>query len=553
MTQELLRVVACGGALLVTWLLYKFLVPLFTTHPFDNVPGPSSTETFMTGDMVQLWDRVRGWEFHKHITRTYGSVARLHGPFGSKMLYTYDPKALQEITRRQTVYIHPEWITSANTMILGRGLLSTEGEQHRKQRRLLNPAFTQESINSIYPIFQEVTDRLQEAIRAEVKDGPKEIDVLRWTTRTAFELISQGGLGRSFDPLLYPPEDAAKAFGEALKELVPSLFPINHWRMAGPLAETVVPSSLRGVLAKMLPHKEFQVLRAICDLIYDTGRRIFKEGRSAIEKEGGDPVEQLAGNKDMLSVLLKSSFTKEEGLNLPEEELIAQMGTMLFAATDTTSTLVSRALHALSLRTELQDKLRTEIQEAQAQHGQDLPCEVLLQLPLLEAVVRESLRLFPAVNILPRVAQKDDCLTFSEPIQGKDGTPIKEIIVPKGTTVIISFLASNTNKALWGEDADEWRPERWLQALPERLVDAQIPSIFANTLTFGAGKHSCIGYRFALMSMKVMLVRFIANFKFSLTDRKIVWNFSGVNYPSMDVDDVKSSMILKVEACRSES
>lgn len=76
---------------------------------------------------------------------------------------------------------------------------------------------------------------------------------------------------------------------------------------------------------------------------------------------------------------------------------------MLFAATDTTSTLVSRALHALSLRTELQDKLRAEIHEAQAQYGQDLPCEVLQQLPILEAVVRESLRLYPAVNILPRV------------------------------------------------------------------------------------------------------------------------------------------------------
>lgn len=76
--------------------------------------------------------------------------------------------------------------------------------------------------------------------------------------------------------------------------------------MAGPSVETVVPSSLRGVLAKMLPHKEFQVLRAICDLIYDTGRRIFKEGQSAIKREGGNPVEQLAGNKDMLSVLCMS-------------------------------------------------------------------------------------------------------------------------------------------------------------------------------------------------------------------------------------------------------
>ena len=88
---------------------------------------------------------------------------------------------------------------------------------------------------------------------------------------------------------------------------------------------------------------------------------------------------------------------------------------------------------------------------------------------------------FSACLTLIRRAQKDDCLQFSEPIRGKNGVLITEVIVPKGTTVIVGFLASNMNKALWGEDAHEWKPERWLHPLPQALLDAQIPGLFANT------------------------------------------------------------------------
>ena len=63
-------------------------------------------------------------------------------------------------------------------------------------------------------------------------------------------------------------------------------------------------------------------------------------------------------------------------------------------------------------------------------------------------------------------------LPLSQPVRGRDGSHISEIPIPKGTTVFVGVMASNTNKALWGEDAHEWRPERWLEPLPEPLLDA---------------------------------------------------------------------------------
>lgn len=71
-------------------------------------------------------------------------------------------------------------------------------------------------------------------------------------------------------------------------------------------------------------------------------------------------------------------------------------------------------------------------------------------------------------------------MPLSEPIQGVNGESISEIPVPKETTIFIGVRASNRNKALWGEDADEFKPERWLSPLPKAVGEAHIPGVYAN-------------------------------------------------------------------------
>ena len=60
-----------------------------------------------------------------------------------------------------------------------------------------------------------------------------------------------------------------------------------------------------------------------------------------------------------------------------------------------------------------------------------------------------------------------------------DGKLMHEVFVPKGTSVVISILASNRNRALWGPDADEWKPERW-EKLPDAVVNAHIPGVYSH-------------------------------------------------------------------------
>lgn len=77
-------------------------------------------------------------------------------------------------------------------------------------------------------------------------------------------------------------------------------------------------------------------------------------------------------------------------------------------------------------------------------------------------------------------ASRDVALPLSAPVRTKDGSEISELFIPRGTTVITNLQASNRNKVLWGEDADEWKPERWLSHLPEALEEARIPGVYSN-------------------------------------------------------------------------
>ena len=71
-------------------------------------------------------------------------------------------------------------------------------------------------------------------------------------------------------------------------------------------------------------------------------------------------------------------------------------------------------------------------------------------------------------------------LPLSEPIRGLDGTLMSEIPVPKGTYVLVGIRACNRSKALWGDDALEWKPERWLAPLPEAVGKAHVPGVYSN-------------------------------------------------------------------------
>ena len=77
-------------------------------------------------------------------------------------------------------------------------------------------------------------------------------------------------------------------------------------------------------------------------------------------------------------------------------------------------------------------------------------------------------------------SRKDAVIPLSQPVRGIDGNYISELPVAEGTTIIVGIRATNLNKELWGEDAREWKPERWMAPLPTAVEEAHIPGVYAN-------------------------------------------------------------------------
>ena len=139
---------------------------------------------------------------------------------------------------------------------------------------------------------------------------------------------------------------------------------------------------------------------------------------------------------------------------------------------------------------------------------------------------------------------------------------MQQILVPKGTVILPTSWYCNTSEDIWGDDAQEWKPERWLSPLPETVKEARIPGIYQNQMTFSFGERSCVGMRFAHLELselfkyinvrtltqlaEVVLAVLLESFNFSPTDRRVWWNLCPVVYPTMSKDDVEPSLVLAV-------
>ncbi|THU85386.1 cytochrome P450, partial [Dendrothele bispora CBS 962.96] len=159
------------------------------------------------------------------------------------------------------------------------------------------------------------------------------------------------------------------------------------------------------------------------------------------------------------------------------------------------STALAWTLYALSQNPQIQSRLRDELFSLQTPNP---TLDELNNLPYLDAIVRETLRLCCPVTSPNRVAMKDDRIPLSSPYTDRKGRICtdSELVVKKGQTITVPIVSVNRDKYLWGEDAKEFNPERWYD-LPEAV--SAIPGVWGNMLTFFGGPRSCIGWRFALV------------------------------------------------------
>ena len=339
---------------------------------------------------------------------------------------------------------------------MGDGLLTIDGEFHRRSRRIMLPAFHSERIAATVDLIKE------EAQRALAQFEPgREIDLYAWTRRLAMRVAMRALFG--VDPDREPARsiDAAMLFEQGLAYY----------------ASEYILRVLRG---RRSPWGRMQeAARKLDTMIYAEIAR-----RRATGARGGD----------ILSLLIDAQ--DEDGTRLSDLQIRDEMMTLLFAGHDTTTSTVSFMFYELARHPRITHRLQRELDERVV--GGEPTSEQLTggQLAELEMVLAETLRKYPPAWVGPRRAV--------------EAFEFEGHAVPARAFVNYSSWASHHLPDVF-ENPEEFRPERFTPeacaALPK---GAYVP--------FGGGSRICIGMRFGELEVRTIASAILARFELSLPD-----------------------------------
>ncbi|EJD42473.1 cytochrome P450 [Auricularia subglabra TFB-10046 SS5] len=495
----------------------------FRRSPLKDIDGPESDSWFFGN--LEAFFSPHAYDWHHKLIERWGSTVKTYGFFGDEQIYTIDPKAMDFILKNNELFEEQEYFMQGNTLWFGEGLLSTRGKVHTRQRRTIFPVFGVQSIRSLIPvaygITKEVRDRMLDAVKTK---GPHEIDMHDWMSRGSLDYISKLGLGYSFDAL---DDSKANAYRDIVKNFIPVLVRTAVIRQLIPKVVKLGPAWFRRLVVTIAPFEHVQLLKRFSDVLINTSDEVLTSKEQLLAGDDTAVKDQIAEGKDIMSILLRQNLNRKAGEQLTRDELLGQISTLIFTAQDTTAAALSRALQVLAYHSDVQNQLRAEIVASRV--NGDLDYNGLVSLPLLDAVCRETLRMYPPVAFTLRTSTTDVIVPLARPVKGKSGTTHTQLLIPADSDVCVGIVLANKDKSLWGPDADEWRPSRWLEPMPEGVKE--LSGIYNNMMTFGVGPRSCIGLKFAEMEMKVVLSVLLETFIFERPAKDIFWQLGNIQVP----------------------
>ncbi|KAJ7892971.1 cytochrome P450 [Mycena leptocephala] len=498
--QPMLYAGSVAASLLVYYLSRRVYDRVFRTLP--RLPGPENA-SYLYGNFKELQNEPRlmaKWRAE------YGNIFVVHGLFSVPQMYILDAKALSHLLNDIVRFQKSAGLIANSSRVFGPSIMSTELDVHARYRKIINPIFQQAEIRRHHGSLFDKTARLREAWSAYIlehgsSEGGARIDVYPWTRKLTMDIIGDVGFGQEFNSL-----DADRKPGEIYNAFMTmyanpkyfSNFVFRNMQDHFPILR----------LIPLAGGKQFAEARdnlmSVCRIIAAEAKGFVKEAMDSAKPETGRP-------NNLLAALTLANLQSN---SLSDEELVSHIPAIILSAYETTSIGMSWQLFALACNAAMQSKLREELFSV----GQvEVPTsDALGALPYLDAFLRESLRLYPPAAYSDRVAMEDTVLPLSAPWTDASGREWDALPVRKGDVLRVPIELMNRNKEVWGPDAEEFRPERWLDEgrLPEAVRN--MPSVWSNMLTFWAGAHGCPAYRLAIAEMKVFLFTLLRTFTFEL-------------------------------------
>ncbi|XP_034237985.1 cytochrome P450 6j1-like [Thrips palmi] len=350
--------------------------------------------------------------------------------------------------------------------VFSKFLFCLPGEQWKDVRTKMTSAFTSGQLKAMYPSVKAMGEDLVRNIKQH-RDKNGVIPVSNTCTRYGLDVIARCAFGID---------------GGALKTREPS----PYMKAVGEAFRFGVSESLASFALLFSP------------LLYHVLRYpLLKEWRSAIIRNlllQTSEVREKAPlvNKDIFDKLL----TLKQNGSVSYDVFEAQVMSMQVAGSESTASTVMFALWMLARHPECQEKLRAELRETVGNNGGEISYETGQDTKYLDMVMKETLRLWPVMPWLDRVATQDYVL------------PDSDIKIEKGTVVMVPVYSIHRDPEHYA-DPDKFDPERWA---PENADNINKLAF----LPFGTGPRACIGLRFADMSVKSALSHILLNFRVSL-------------------------------------
>ncbi|TNH27990.1 cytochrome P450 [Micromonospora orduensis] len=412
-------------------------------------PGPPPWAT--PALLRKLWGDRLG--LLSDAAREYGDVVRF--AMGPKTLYFFNhPDHARHVLADNAANYHKGLgLAEARRRILGDGLLTSEGETWRGQRRVISPAFRRERIAGFTGVVAEAGAQLTQ--RLEARSG-NVVDVAEEMTALTMDVLGRTLLDVDLSPLSFLGSAFEATQEQAMFEMV-TLGAVPLW----------------------LPLPRHRRFRAAKRQIEDAVRTLVASRERGTGTDGSD----------LMSVLLRVA-EREQDTDARWRGLRDQIITMLLAGHETTASTLSWAWYLLSRHPEAAERLRAE---AVAVLGDRTPEYAdLTRLPYTTMVIQETMRLYPAVWGLPRVALAADEI---------GGYP-----VPAGADIMISPYTLHRHRDFWDEP-DQFRPERFASDAPAVAHRyAYIP--------FGAGPRVCVGSHLGMLEATIIAAMVARRFRF---------------------------------------
>ena len=397
-------------------------------------PGPPGR--FLTGHLGELRRDLLG--LYTRCAREYGDVALLR--FGLRPVWVLShPDLVEQVLTSRNFIKH--YALRLNRLLLGNGLLSSDGDFWLRQRRLMQPAFLRERLAGYAAVMVEYAERWAASwhdgetrnVHADIRQLTMEI-----AAKTLFGADAQGQGPAVATALIAVMEAFTRRLFSVLRlpESIPTPGNIRAWRAV-------------------------KRLDAILYGLIDSRR--------------------AAGPSDDLLSILLLARDEQDGTGMTDRQLRDEAMTLFLAGHETTALALTYTLHLLAGHPAVQDALRDEFRAVlgdRSATAADLP-----RLPLAEMVVMESMRLYPPAYVLGR--------------QAVEACELGGFRLPAGGTVIMPQWVIHRDPRFYDEP-ERFLPRRWADGLQKRLPRfAYYP--------FGGGPRVCIGNTFAMLEIVLVL------------------------------------------------